>query len=128
MELVVSPDGIVRCIYGDDLDLHTLGFPQIRRASAVEPDDAGRWCADLSPAGGPRLGSFDRRSDAVAAEVAWLTECWLAPTFPLSNPRSVHEGVACTDRDSDPAGSDRLPRPPLRDQPPVVTFTPERNS
>jgi hypothetical protein len=53
MELIVSPDGVVRCIYGEDLDLHALGSPQIRRVSAVEPDEAGRWWADLSPVNGP---------------------------------------------------------------------------
>ena len=33
---------------------------RIRRASHVEPDEAGRWWADLSPVGGPRLGPFAR--------------------------------------------------------------------
>jgi hypothetical protein len=77
-ELVVSPVGVVRCVYVDDIDLHALGQAHIRRACTVEPDDAGRWWADLSPVGGPpRLGPFARRGDAVAAEVRWLAAQWL---------------------------------------------------
>ena len=34
--------------------------------------------ADLSPVGGPLLGPFERRSDAVQAEVYWLETNWLA--------------------------------------------------
>jgi hypothetical protein len=90
MELVVSPAGVVRCVYGELIDLHALGRPQIRRASAVEPDDDGAWWADLSPVGGPpRLGPFARRADAVAAEVAWLVSRWLTAGEPFSNLRSL---------------------------------------
>lgn len=77
MELVVSPGGIVRCVYGEELDLGVLGQMQIRRASSVEPDESGRWWAHLSPAGVPKLGPFDRRSEALAAEVSWLTHHYL---------------------------------------------------
>lgn len=44
--------GVVRCIYGEQIDLAALGIPAISRASHVEPDDEGRWLADLSPVGG----------------------------------------------------------------------------
>lgn len=85
MELVISPAGIVRCIYGEDLDLHALGPPQIRRASSVEPDERGNWWADLSPVGGPRLGPFRHRGNAVIAEVAWLSAHWLISEEHFSN-------------------------------------------
>ena len=49
----------------------------IARASHVEPDPDGRWQADLRPVGGPVLGPFDRRSEALAAELAWLEAHWL---------------------------------------------------
>jgi hypothetical protein len=78
VNLVVGTDGQVRGIYGEEIDLAALGTPRISRASHVEPDDQGRWLADLSPVGGPVLGPFDRRSDALAAEVAWLEANWLA--------------------------------------------------
>jgi hypothetical protein len=81
MTLVVDPTGVVRGLYGEALDLSALGAVSIRRASHVEPDDAGRWFADLSPAGGPRLGPFSRRSEALAAEAAWLERHRLGGLF-----------------------------------------------
>lgn len=78
MELIIGTDGDVRCIYDEAVDLHLLGKPHIRRASHVEPNNDGRWLADLTPVNGPTLGPFDQRTDALAAEVQWLTEHWLA--------------------------------------------------
>lgn len=72
MQLVVAPDGGVRCVYGEEIALQSLGRVEIRRASHVEPDAQGRWFAGLGPVGGPMLGPFQRRSDALAAEVGWL--------------------------------------------------------
>lgn len=79
MQLIVQPDGALRCIYGEAIDLHTLGHPSVSRASHVEPDQHGRWLADLSPVGGPCLGPFDARSQALAAESRWLEAHWLIP-------------------------------------------------
>ena len=78
MQLLVQPDGKVRCVYGEEIDLGALGSIAIRRASHVEPDARGKWWADLAPVGGPKLGPFDRRTQALDAERAWLEECWLA--------------------------------------------------
>ena len=72
MELVIGPDGAVRCVYSEELDLAVLGEVRIQRASHVEPDGSGAWWADLSPVGGLRLGPFAKRSEALAAEVQWL--------------------------------------------------------
>ncbi len=72
MQLVVQPDGTVRCLYAELIDLTALGNPQIRRASFVEPDANGQWQVDLSPSGGPNLGPFGCRSAALDAEIAWL--------------------------------------------------------
>lgn len=74
MELVISPKGVVRCLYDEAVDLSLLGQIQIRRASHVEPDESGDWWADLSPVSGPRLGPFGLRSQALAAESVWLLE------------------------------------------------------
>ncbi len=79
MELIVKPNGTLRCIYGEAIDLHALGSPSVSRASHVEPDQLGRWLADLSPVDGPRLGPFKSRSDALAAESVWLEQHWLIP-------------------------------------------------
>jgi hypothetical protein len=74
MNLLVLPDGTAHCVYGEQIDLSSLGALTITRASHVEPDERGRWWADLSPACGPMLGPFARRSDALTAESCWLDE------------------------------------------------------
>ena len=77
MDLVVSHDGHVRCVYGEAIDLVALGSLSIQRASHVEPDAAGKWLADLTMSAGPILGPFTTRSEALAAEQAWLAANWL---------------------------------------------------
>ncbi len=77
MQLVISSSGSIRCLYDESLDLRALGKLSISRGSHVEPDQDGRWIADLAPVGGPRIGPFDNRSEALAAETAWLNEHWL---------------------------------------------------
>jgi hypothetical protein len=58
-----------------------LGQLTITRASHVEPDNRGLWQADLTPVGGPLLGPFERRSEALAAERDWLESHWLSTTI-----------------------------------------------
>ena len=77
MQLLIKPDGAVRCLYDESIDLHALGRPVISRGSHVEPDQHGRWFADLSPYGGPKDGPFDLRSQALQAERRWLEANWL---------------------------------------------------
>jgi hypothetical protein len=79
MDLIVGPDGRIRAIYAEEIALAALGRPEIARASHVEPGPDGRWHADLSPVRGPVLGPFDRRSEALDAELAWLAAHWLVP-------------------------------------------------
>jgi hypothetical protein len=73
MELVVCSNGAVSCIYDEALDLRELGRLMIKRASHVEPDQDGNWCADMGPSGGPVLGPFKSRSEALVAEREWLS-------------------------------------------------------
>ena len=77
MQLVVDRLGQIRAIYAEAIDLAVLGRPAIARASQVEPDELGHWHADLGPVSGPILGPFAHRSDALAAELAWLEAHWL---------------------------------------------------
>ena len=79
MELLISPSGTARCVYGEEIDLTQLGAVTIRRGSHVEPTDDGQWMVDLSPVGGPQLGPFAVRSVALTEEVAWLRQYWLVP-------------------------------------------------
>ncbi len=82
MDLFIAQGGLVRCLYDEAFDLAALGRPRIVRASHVEPDPSGRWFADLSPVEGPRLGPFRHRSEALAAEAAWLAHHVLGDDAP----------------------------------------------
>jgi hypothetical protein len=73
MELVVGLEGGVKCIDDESLDLRALGRLTITRASPVEPDSDGNWWADMGPVGGPVLGPFRTRGEALAAEGASMT-------------------------------------------------------
>ena len=77
MKLLVRPAGTARAIYDELIDRAVLGRVTITRASHVEPDEQGRWRADLSPVNGPVLGPFDHRSEALQAEHDWLERHWL---------------------------------------------------
>ena len=75
VDLLITPDGSLEFIYEDGLrNLLDLGPGEISRASHVEPTTDGRWSADLSPVGGPTIGPFDLRQDAIEAEIQWLRE------------------------------------------------------
>lgn len=80
----VRPDGSMHFLYDDALaPLMEAGTPEVCRASHVEPvqahDEHGTrtgkivWYADMAPVGGPSLGPFDTRDEALRAERAWLT-------------------------------------------------------
>ena len=72
MELVGGTDGVARCIYDEALDLREIGRLTITRASHVEPHAEGYWWADMGLSGGPLLGPFSSRSEALEAERGWL--------------------------------------------------------
>lgn len=78
MQLLIHPGGSVQCVYSEAIDLAEIGRLSISRGSHVEPDREGHWFADLAPVGGPRLGPFSRRSDALMAEAEWLEAHWLS--------------------------------------------------
>ncbi|HEY1602863.1 MAG TPA: hypothetical protein VGG64_24880 [Pirellulales bacterium] len=75
MDLVIEPNGQAHCIYDENINLAALGRLAITRASHVEPDDQGNWRASII--GGPVLGPFVTRSQALDAEQAWLKANWL---------------------------------------------------
>lgn len=76
MKIFFRPDGTAQCLYGEHINLSTLGALDIRRASHVEPDpkNPGKWYVDLSPVGGPTVHGYDTRAQALAAEEAWLNQ------------------------------------------------------
>jgi hypothetical protein len=77
MQIIITPNGNAKCVYLEELDLHALGQLIIQRGSHVEPTQEGHWTADLSPVGGPVLGPFQNRSEALGAEREWLEQNWL---------------------------------------------------
>jgi hypothetical protein len=79
MDLLIAPNGGVRCVYDESIDLNSFGQMSIQRGSHVEPTPNGQWTADLSPVNGPLLGPFVSRTDALNAEVTWLRDHWLMP-------------------------------------------------
>ncbi len=77
MDLLIAPNGAIRRIYAEEIDLSSFGKLAIQRASHVESTASGGWTADLSPVGGPVLGPFPHRTAALAAEHDWLVRHWL---------------------------------------------------
>ena len=70
MTLTIDPCGTVRTLYTEAIPLNEIGSLSIKRASHVEPDEAGQWFAEMIE--GPTLGPFLTRSAALAAEVAYI--------------------------------------------------------
>ena len=63
--------GNVVALYGDEISeiLGVVGEVRIKRASHVEPRGA-KWFAEIVD--GPVLGPFDKRAEAIEAEIDWL--------------------------------------------------------
>ena len=86
LRLLIDARGEIFFLHDDAL-LPVMQEGQTRtvRASHVEPGPDGRqWFADLSPQNGPNLGPFPTRTEALAAEVAWIEKhvFFLAPFGP----------------------------------------------
>lgn len=77
MQIIIEPNGTLRCVYSEEIELNELGEVQIQRGSHVEPSPDG-WTVDLSPVNGPVLAPFRQRSEALRAELQWLNEHWLS--------------------------------------------------
>lgn len=74
LSVFVRPDGTATHLYRDGAPTAGLGAAAIRRASRVEPDALNQWWADLAPVGGPALGPYPTRNQALAAEETWLLQ------------------------------------------------------
>ena len=72
MKIKIDTDGVITHIYNETVDLSGLGKTTIKRASHVEATSHNEWTADMKPVGGPVLGLFSNRSEALKAEVEWL--------------------------------------------------------
>lgn len=75
MKIRFNPDGTVVMIYTDEINIAAFGkVRSIARASHVEPTNGNQWAADMGPVGGPVLGPFAKRSEALEAEVKWIED------------------------------------------------------
>jgi len=84
MVFSITPAGELEYIHDDELAaLESAGRATARRASHVEPrSESGApgvvfWSADMAPVGGPELGPFKSRTEALSAERSWLEEHYL---------------------------------------------------
>lgn len=68
MNIYVRPDGTCQAVYDEAIDLAELGDTTIRRASHVEPVPLG-WTAYIWSPAKVRLGPFNKRSEAIRAEI-----------------------------------------------------------
>ena len=68
MTLEVTPDGNIRCLYTDEIDLPQLGRLQVSRASHVEFDNHLRKWTVTSAKTGRRLHSSMTREQALEWE------------------------------------------------------------
>lgn len=72
-EIVFDDDGLASFVHSDHLaGLIDGGVAVIERASHVEPSGV-EWIADMAPVGGPVLGPYENRGDALAAEVGYIS-------------------------------------------------------
>ena len=87
MEIIIASGGAVRAVYSEEINLGCLGSPTITRASHVEPDEQGRWHADLALVNGPVLGPFTRRSQGWPLSMSGSLRIGgpgqLTPNYPL---------------------------------------------
>lgn len=67
-------NGCLQFICTDALEpLLREGTASVQRVSHVEWNNAKQgWCADMNPVGGPVLGPFKTRREALSAEHEWL--------------------------------------------------------
>ena len=78
IEVSIDEDGGAKAIYSDELaEYFAETGAKITRASSVEPGLDGKWTVDLTVSGGPVVGGFRLRDDALKYEVEWLKENYL---------------------------------------------------
>jgi len=77
MKIKINTDGTACLLYMEDIPIEELGkVDSIKRLFHVEPTQDNRWTATVGM-DTPEcvvLGPFEKRSDALAAEVEWIEE------------------------------------------------------
>jgi hypothetical protein len=68
----IDTDGVITCIYTENIDLNELGSVTTKRGSHVEPANNNSWYCDLSPLGHPVFDGFRTRTAALEFEVDYI--------------------------------------------------------
>lgn len=72
-ELFIQPDGQIKCLYTDLIDLSRFGKLHVERASHVEFDDIKQtWTVRLAGSGKVIGDGFESRQEALDFEVDYL--------------------------------------------------------
>jgi hypothetical protein len=70
--IIIRPNGTAEWVHADELNFLKAASPtSTRRVSDVEPE-GDSWTADMHRIGGPLLGPFLTREEALRAERLWL--------------------------------------------------------
>lgn len=68
MRIIIKPNGTIRHIYDERIDLSRIGIAKIQRASHVEPEGL-LWKAYFPEI---VIGPFQKRSEALRAEISYI--------------------------------------------------------
>ena len=82
MQLIVQPDGMIRCLYTERIDLSALGSQQIRRASCLEPTEGGLGQVD-----------FARGRDAIHHRGSCAAPCVSVNSIPFGVALALCDGL-----------------------------------
>lgn len=77
MKIKINTDGTINLLYTEDICVEELGeVDSIRRLFHVEPTQDNKWTAtvNIGTSKCVILGPFDKRSEALTAEVAWIED------------------------------------------------------
>lgn len=77
MKIKINPDGTINILYTEDICMEELGkVDSIKRLFHVEPTQDNKWIAAANTGTSECviLGPFDKRSEALDAEVAWIED------------------------------------------------------
>lgn len=77
MKIKINPDGTINLLYTEDICVEELGkVDSIKRLFHVEPTQDNKWTATVNRDTSEcvMLGPFDKRSEALEAEVTWIED------------------------------------------------------
>lgn len=77
MKIKINTDGTINLLYTEDICVEDIGkVDSIKRLFHVEPTQDNKWTATVNIGSSEcvTLGPFDKRSEALGAEVVWIED------------------------------------------------------